>query len=144
MTTLCTLYRGKRADSIHEVNQCSSGDEHTIDCNNVYEDVIDLYRQGEIVGEYPIMIEFLDEIGIDHGGLRRDMFSSFWEKVYAVLFEGATLLIPMIHPTLLPIIGRILFHAFFGLRGSSYSDCPTFFDLHAAWSFYLYIKESDS
>ena len=71
--------------------------------------MIDLYIQGDVVGECPIMIEFLDEIGIDHGGLHRDMFSAFWEKAYTVLFEGATLLIPMIHPqadmSLFPIIG---------------------------------------
>ena len=38
-----------------------AGPEHTIECGNVYEDVLHLYKQGEILGEYPIKIEFLDE-----------------------------------------------------------------------------------
>lgn len=41
------------------------------------------------------------------------MFTAFWEKAYTVLFEGATLVIPMIHPqTDMSILGRILSHAY--------------------------------
>ena len=90
--------------------------EHMVDRENVFEDVIDLYRQGEVVGEYPIKIEFFGEIAVDFGGLLRDMFSGFWETAYSSLFEGATLLTPMIHPqidtSLFPIVGRILSHAY--------------------------------
>lgn len=47
-----------------------AGLEHTIKRSNLFEDVIDLYREGSIVGECPIKIEFLDEIAVDHGGLQ--------------------------------------------------------------------------
>ncbi len=93
-----------------------AGAEHVIDRSNLYEDVIDLYREGDIVGECPIKIEFLDELAVDHGGVQRELFSAFWEKVYGTLFEGATLLTPMIHPqtdmSIFPIFGRILSHAY--------------------------------
>ena len=93
-----------------------AGPEHTIERGNVYEDVLDLYKQGEILGEYPIKIEFLDELGVDHGGVQRDMFSAFWEKAYSDFFEGATILMPMVHPqtdlSLFPVLGRILSHAY--------------------------------
>ena len=92
------------------------GLERIIDRGNVYEDVVDMYREGEIVGECPINIKFAGEKAVDDGGVHRDMFSAFWEKAYTSLFEGSTLLTPMIHPqtdmTVLPIIGRVLSHGY--------------------------------
>ena len=89
---------------------------HTIDCTNIYEDVLDLYREGSIVGEYPITVTYVGEKGVDEGGVQRDMFSSFWEKAYSLLFEGATTLIPMVHPqidlSVYSILGRILSHGY--------------------------------
>ena len=49
-------------------------EEHTITHDNVYED-IDLYCDGEVVGECPITIKFQDELGRDLGGVQRDMLS---------------------------------------------------------------------
>lgn len=75
-----------------------------------------MYREGDIVGECPIHIEFKGEMAIDEGGVHREMFSAFWEKVYSTLFEGAGLLTPMNHPQMdmnvFPIIGRILSHGY--------------------------------
>ena len=89
---------------------------HIITRQNLYEDVIDLYREGEVVGEYPITISFLGEIGVDDGGVHRDMYSGFWSTAYTTLFEGSTLLTPMIHPQVefshLPIVGRIISHGY--------------------------------
>ena len=48
-----------------------------IDRSNLFEDVIDMYREGEIVGEYPIFVEYKGEKGYDDGGVRRDMFTGF-------------------------------------------------------------------
>lgn len=46
------------------------------------------------------------------------MYSAFWEDVYSELFDGATILIPMIHPhidkTVYPVLGRVLSHGFLG------------------------------
>lgn len=90
--------------------------EHHIKRTNLYKDVLDLYREGDIVGEYPISISFQGELGVDNGGVQRDMFSAFWEQGYSMMLEGATLLTPMIHPqsdlSLFSIIGRILSHGY--------------------------------
>ena len=89
---------------------------HTIDRSNVFEDVLDLYRQGSIVGEDPICIKYVGEMGVDEGGVQRDMFSAFWEQAYSTLFEGSTTLIPMVHPqidiSLYTILGRIVSHGY--------------------------------
>ena len=92
------------------------GTYHSIERMNVYEDVLDLYQEGSIVGECPIFIDFKGELAIDEGGVQRDMYSAFWEQAYKKLFEGATVLTPMIHPqmdmSVFPILGRILSHGY--------------------------------
>ena len=46
----------------------------------------------------------------------RGMFSSFWQKAYSVMFEGATTLIAMVHPQInmsyYSILGRIISHGY--------------------------------
>lgn len=84
--------------------------------SNVYEDVIKLYEDEAIVLECPLSIEFEGEVGVDAGGVTRDMFSAFWESCYATLSDGSTLLVPMISPqmdiSLLSTLGRILSHGY--------------------------------
>ena len=92
------------------------GMEHTIDRANIYEDVMELYRHSRIVNECPIYIKFKDEAAIDGGGVQRDMLSGFWEVAYKKLFDGSSLLTPMVHPqidlTIFPILGRVLSHGY--------------------------------
>lgn len=92
------------------------GVEHIIDRADLYNNVLELYRDGRIVDECPIYIKFKDEAAIDAGGVQRDMLSGFWEVAYKKLFEGSSLLTPMVHPqidlTLFPILGRILSHGY--------------------------------
>ena len=89
---------------------------HKVDRSNIYEDVLDLYREGSIVGEHPILIKYVGEKGVDEGGVQRDMFSAFWEQAYSTLFEGSTTLIPMVHPlidiSLYTVLGRIVSHGY--------------------------------
>ena len=65
---------------------------------------------------YPISIKFRNEMAVDLGGIQCEMYSAFWEKAYQLLFEGATTLIPMIHPqtdvSLFPATGLILSHGY--------------------------------
>ncbi len=37
------------------------GPTRIVDRNNIYEDVIDMYSEGEIVGEYPLVIKYKGE-----------------------------------------------------------------------------------
>ena len=87
--------------------------QYSVDHQSLFRDVIALYRRQEIVNECPIAIMFVDEIAVHRGGVQRDMYSGFWEKAYS-LFDGSTLVTPMVHPqtdmSVLPILGRILSH----------------------------------
>ena len=96
--------------------RATKGAVRIVDRDNIYEDVLDMYRTGEIVGECPIEINYGSEQAIDDGGVQRDMYSAFWEEAYSSVFEGATTLIPMVHPqidmSVFPVLGRILSHGF--------------------------------
>lgn len=92
------------------------GQVRNIGRKTIFEDVVDLYSIGEIVGECPIEIKYVTEDAIDDGGVQRDMFSGFWEEAYAKLFEGSNVLIPMVHPHMdmmvFSTLGRILSHGY--------------------------------
>ena len=83
---------------------------------NVYEDVLKLYEDDAILLECPLNIEFEGEIGVDAGGVTRDMFFAFWDSCCATLFDGSMLQVPMIFPqmdtSLLSRMGRILSHGY--------------------------------
>ena len=53
------------------------------------------------------------EVAIDEGGVTRDMYSAFWEEAYNHLFDGATILVPLVHAQtdmgIFPILGKIIF-----------------------------------
>ena len=93
-----------------------SGEKHTIRRAHAMEDVIKLYRQGQIVRECPLRIAFSGEIAIDHGGVSREMFSLFWEEAIRRHFEGSKSVTPLVHAhtdmALLPVLGTILSHGF--------------------------------
>ena len=75
-----------------------------------------MYREGDVVGEYPLFIKYKGEQAVDQGGVQRDMLSAFWAETYTHLFEGAKTLTPLIQPgsdmTIFPIIGRIVSHGY--------------------------------
>ena len=75
-----------------------SGGPYVINRKTVYNDVIKIYQTNQIIKEYPIYITYDSEVADDQGGVMRDMFSGFWEEAYITLFDGVTLLIPLVHP----------------------------------------------
>lgn len=111
------VFKGEkeRLEYMKSIN-ATKGELYTVDRDNIYEDVVDMYRTGDIVGECPIKIKYSDEQAIDDGGVQRDMYSAFWDEAYSKLFEGATSLVPMVHPhidmMIFSILGRILSHGF--------------------------------
>lgn len=92
------------------------GDMRVVDRSTIFASVIDLYSKGDIINECPLQIKFASEMAIDAGGVTREMFSAFWEQAYQLLFDGATLLIPLLHPqsdmSLFPILGKIISHGY--------------------------------
>jgi len=92
------------------------GNIKVVDRRNLFNNVISLYLEGDILNEYPVQIEFATEMAIDAGGVTREMFSAFWEEAYQKLFEGATLVIPLLHPQsdmgLFNTLGSIISHGY--------------------------------
>lgn len=86
---------------------------HTIRRSSLFEDVVKLFSNDV---EYPLRIHFENERAVDQGGVSRDMLSGFWEQAYTQIFDGCTLLTPVIHPQsdmqVFPVIGRILSYGY--------------------------------
>ena len=71
--------------------------QHTVQRCTLYDNIIKLYQSGEIIKESPIFIAYDSELAVDEGGVTRDMYSAFWGEAYSRLFDGATILIPLVH-----------------------------------------------
>ncbi len=89
---------------------------YVVNRSQVLQDVLEMYKDKSTELEYPMCIEFIDEMAVDIGGVTIEMFSVFWEKCYETMFDGCSLLVPMLCPqtdvSLLPILGRIISHGY--------------------------------
>lgn len=102
-------------ESFMQVFKVSTPSWHSIRRNSLYQDVINLFLSESNI-EYPLRIKYDEERAVDQGGVSRDMLSGFWEEAYKRLFDGCTLLTPVIHPHLdmreLLAVGRILSYGY--------------------------------
>jgi len=84
--------------------------------SSIYESVLELFMNPETANTFPLRIKFADENAIDGGGVYRDMLSGFWEEAYCHLFDGGSLLTPVLHPqmdmTVFPTLGKIISHGY--------------------------------
>ena len=82
----------------------------------MYADVLKLFSDTEVLNKYPFTISFTGEKAIDTGGVCRDMLAAFWEEAYCQMFDGGTLLTPVLHvhtdTSALPKLGTILSHGY--------------------------------
>ena len=91
---------------------------HTIKRNDIFNQVMTLYMNNrkQLLQEYPFRIQFRGEKAVDLGGVARDMFSAFYEEAYKHLFDGSSLLCPVVHPemdmSLLTTVGFVISHAY--------------------------------
>jgi len=106
----------KEREVFMESINASSGPARIIDRTTIYEAVMKMYNQEEIALEYPLFIKFTGELGIDEGGVQRDMLTAFWDEAYTRLFEGSTTVIPMIHSQMdmstFTTLGKVVSHGF--------------------------------
>ena len=86
----------------------------------MFEDVLKLFSSEEVLKEFPLRIKYETEIAYDTGGVLRDMLSAFWEEAYLKLFDGGTVLKPLLHAqvdmTTFTLLGKILSHGYFVAR----------------------------
>ena len=90
MEAVCGVYINETPGFLHEVDRS-----HLFDC------VLRLYntQASLIVLEFSLCIKFTGELGVDEGGIQRDMFSAFCMKeCYSMLFEGSITVVPMVYP----------------------------------------------
>ena len=57
---------------------------HKVDRSNVYQDVLDLYRERSIVGEHPIFIKYVGELGVVEGVFKETCFLHSGNKLIAL------------------------------------------------------------
>lgn len=82
---------------------------------DIYTDVLETYQDNlcDILQEYPFRIRFENERAFDTGGVCRDMYSFFWDKVYLEHFDGERLLVPSgMDTSKYKLLGTILAHGF--------------------------------
>ena len=105
----------ERCDFMHSL-ETHDATPHQIHRSNIYEEVITLFSESQIMYEYPLRISFVGEQAVDTGGVLRDMLSAFWEEAYLKHFDGAGLLTPIVHAQIdlsaLPILGSVLSHGY--------------------------------
>ena len=106
----------KRLEFMKNICQSTPVVRHVINRSKVYRDVMELLSRDQVLEEFPLQINFVNEAAIDHGGVCRDMFSAFWEEAYRRFFDGSTLLTPCMHANTdmasLPQLGRVLSHGY--------------------------------
>ena len=92
------------------------GATHAVVREDIFHSVLKLYEKQEVTAEHPFCVCFSGERAIDFGGVARDMFSAFFEEAYKVHFDGASLLAPVVHPTVnmqhLPLLGAVISHVY--------------------------------
>ena len=87
----------------------------TVHRSNIVEDMMSAYVDQDIVKSF-ITIQFKDECGLDFDGIKREVYSLFWENAIPCFFEGTCTFVPRICPgieeNVYTILGRILWHGY--------------------------------
>ncbi|KAK3749048.1 hypothetical protein QZH41_006922 [Actinostola sp. cb2023] len=55
--------------------------------SEILQDVMKLY-QDKAICDYRLSVQFVEEVGMDCGGLTEDLFASFWEEAFDKYFDG--------------------------------------------------------
>ena len=91
---------------------------HVVSRCSLFDDVMSMYQMHlkDFETEYPFCVRFSGEKAIDTGSVARDMFSAFFEDCYVKLFDGGSLLCPVVHPhtpvSKLPTVGAVISHSY--------------------------------
>ncbi len=92
------------------------GNTHFINREDLFEGTIQLFHDANTLRESTLSIAFDGELGVDAGGVSRDLLSAFWEITYGKFFDGSALLRPVVHPNvrseLWSTLGAALSHGY--------------------------------
>ena len=89
---------------------------HLVNKANILSDVFTLFGNKSTLRDYPLKIRFVGEVGVDAGGVCRDMLVEFWEAAYRQFFDGSSHLVPAVHAqsdmSTFRILGTVLSHGY--------------------------------
>lgn len=106
----------------------------TVKRENIIEEMLTLYKDETIV-QKNIKVTFKDELGLDYGGLTKELFSEFWKKIMPEFFRGENRSVPFLSLSKIrkgldenfPIIGRILAHTIILTRSIPTNICKSIY-----------------
>ena len=70
----------------------------TVRRQDILENVVKMYTEDPDIAKCRLNVRFLDEKGIDFGGVTKDFFTSFWEVAFQTYFDGDVLKVPLVSP----------------------------------------------
>lgn len=90
---------------------------HDVKRVSIFTNLLDLYQSNsDIVLEYPLQMNYVNEQAVDLGGVSRDVMTAFWLHAYEKLFEGSLFFVPAVHPSTdfakFEVLGKILSHGY--------------------------------
>ena len=98
------------------ISQQTKNGHHAVSRSNIFSDVLQLHAAEDACLEYPFEVKFVDEAGLDFGGVTRDMYSAFWAVAYTLMFDRSNILIPVITAGMdrssFTKLGRVIVHGF--------------------------------
>lgn len=112
-----------------------------INRDSIVPQMLELYKDDELVLK-SIKVVFTGEIGLDYGGLSKELFTTFWKECRSEYFRGENAIVPFLSLSKIRkglsndyiILGRILIHTILITK-----NLPTQF----AKTFYLMLGNVD-
>ncbi|CAB4032375.1 E3 ubiquitin- ligase TOM1-like, partial, partial [Paramuricea clavata] len=105
-----------QTDENHDDKNLQSVREVHVRRATIVDDVLNQFRDPTIL-RCSLAVTFNDETGLDFGGLTQELFSTFWDAVWDMYFEGETAKVPFVPPQSIAnskaafkAIGRVLAH----------------------------------
>ena len=88
----------------------------TVKRESVTEDILNLYKTNSDIASSFVTFKFNNEEGMDMDGVKREVYSLFWEGAMMRFFDGSNTVVPKMGPEIqdndLDALGRIINHGF--------------------------------
>ena len=87
----------------------------TLERSNITQTLLNVYKSSELSNKF-VNFVLKDELAQDMDGVKREIYSIFWEEITCLYFEGGNSFVPRVGPDitddLCKCLGRVLIHCF--------------------------------
>ena len=87
----------------------------TLERNNITQTLLNVYKSRDLSNKF-VNFVLKDELAQDMDGVKREIYSIFWEEITCLYFEGGNSFVPRVGPDitddLCKSLGRVLIHCF--------------------------------